>query len=139
MKVGKLPLPITFYSWSFFSVRFNYKPCYKPVIGWNILSIGLQLFDYILYTFLYLGFSKNVLKLWGLLHYKLGIFVNIRSEPLSRCSNVSTTPIIAMGCRQWLPLSVVQLKGKLGSKPHRRNGVVDTFGWWIIKTLKNGL
>ena len=28
------------------------------------------------------------------------------------CTNVSTTPITAMGCRQCLPLSVVQLKGK---------------------------
>ena len=36
--------------------------------------------------------------------------------------NVSTTPITAMGCRQCLPLYVVQLKGK-----HCRNGVVDTF------------
>ena len=39
------------------------------------------------------------------------------------CPNVSTTPIMAMGCRQCLPLSVVQLKGK-----HCRNGVVDTLG-----------
>ena len=30
----------------------------------------------------------------------------------SNCLNVSTTPIMAMGCRQCLPLSVVQLKGK---------------------------
>ena len=28
------------------------------------------------------------------------------------CPNVSTTPITAMVCRQCLPLSVVQLKGK---------------------------
>ena len=43
--------------------------------------------------------------------------------------NVSTTPITAMGCRQCLPLSVVQLKGKDCRKPHCRiNGVVDTFG-----------
>ena len=42
--------------------------------------------------------------------------------------NVSTTPIMAMGCRQCLPLSVVQLKGKHCRKPHCRNGVVDTFG-----------
>ena len=41
--------------------------------------------------------------------------------------NVSTTPITAMGCRQCLPLSVVQLKGKHCRKPHCRNGVVDTF------------
>ena len=33
-----------------------------------------------------------------------------------------------MGCRQCLPLSVVQLKGKHCRKPHCRNGVVDTFG-----------
>ena len=32
-----------------------------------------------------------------------------------------------MGCRQCLPLSVVQLKGKHCQKPHYRNGVVDTF------------
>ena len=49
------------------------------------------------------------------------------------CPNVSTTPITAMGCRQCLPLSVVQLKGKHCRKPHCRNGVVDTFGPDTIK------
>ena len=39
--------------------------------------------------------------------------------------NVSTTSIMAMGCRQYLPHIVVQLKDR---KSHRRNGVVDTFG-----------
>ena len=34
------------------------------------------------------------------------------------CWSVSTTPIMAMGCRQCLALSVVQLKGKLCRKPH---------------------
>ena len=34
----------------------------------------------------------------------------------------------AMGCRQCLPLSVVQLKGKHCLKPHCRNGIVDTIG-----------
>ena len=33
-----------------------------------------------------------------------------------------------MGCRQCLPLSVVQLKGKHCRKLHCHNGVVDTFG-----------
>ena len=42
--------------------------------------------------------------------------------------NVSTTPITAIGCRQCLPLSVVQLKGKHSWKPQCRNGIVDTFG-----------
>ena len=37
--------------------------------------------------------------------------------------NVTTTPITAMGCRQCLPLSVVQLEGR-----HCRYGVVDAFG-----------
>ena len=41
--------------------------------------------------------------------------------------NVSTTPITAMGCRQCLPLSVVQLKEKHCRKPRCRNEVVDTF------------
>ena len=45
---------------------------------------------------------------------------------LKHCPNVSTTPIMAMGCQQCLPLSVVQLKGKHCRKPHCRNEVVDT-------------
>ena len=46
-----------------------------------------------------------------------------------RCGlNVSTTPIIAMGCQQCLSLSVVQLKGKHCRIPYCCNGVVDTFG-----------
>ena len=47
--------------------------------------------------------------------------------------NLSTTPITAMGCRQCLALSVVQLKGKHCQKPHFRNGVVDTFGQYEFK------
>ena len=42
-------------------------------------------------------------------------------------SNVSTTPIMAMGCQQCLPLSVVRIKGKHCQKTHCRNGVVDRF------------
>ena len=49
-------------------------------------------------------------------------------ESRDLCPNVSTTPITAMGCRQCLLLSVVQLKGKHCQKPHCLNGVVDTFG-----------
>ena len=37
-----------------------------------------------------------------------------------------------MGCRQCLPLSVFKLKGKHCRKPHCRNGVVDTFGHWML-------
>jgi hypothetical protein len=44
---------------------------------------------------------------------------------------ISTTPIMAMGCRQCLPLSVVQLIGKHCKKKHCRNGVVDTFGHYV--------
>ena len=51
----------------------------------------------------------------------------------TQCLNVSTTPITAMGCRQCLPLSVVQLKGKHCRKPHCRNGVVDSFGQGHLK------
>ena len=44
---------------------------------------------------------------------------------MRECPNVSTTPVTAMGCRQCLPLSVVQLKGKHCRKLHCCNGVVD--------------
>ena len=43
---------------------------------------------------------------------------------------LTITPIMAMGCRQCLPFSVVQLKGKHCSKPNCRNRVVHTFGHW---------
>ena len=46
--------------------------------------------------------------------------------------NVSTTPNTAMGCRQCLLLSVVQLKGKHCRKPQCRNGVVDMFGQRLL-------
>ena len=50
--------------------------------------------------------------------------------------NVSTVPIMAMGCQQCLPLSVVQLKGKHHQKTHFRNGVVDTFGLELLYERK---
>ena len=48
--------------------------------------------------------------------------------------DVSTPPITAMGCRQCLPLGVVQQKGKHCRKPHCRIGVVDMFkqGQWDV-------
>ena len=52
---------------------------------------------------------------------------------LEHCSNVSTTPITAMGCRQCLPLSVVQLKGKHCQKLHCHNGIVDMFRKFLFK------
>jgi hypothetical protein len=48
------------------------------------------------------------------------------------CPNVSITPITAMGFRQCLPLTVVQLKDKHCRKPHCRNGAVDTFGLGVV-------
>ena len=53
-----------------------------------------------------------------------------RCQP--HCLNVSTTPITAMGCQQCLPIGVVQLKGKHCWKPHCHNGVVDTFGQYLL-------
>ena len=48
------------------------------------------------------------------------------------CPNVSTTPIRAMECRQCLPLSVVQLKGKHCGKLHCCNEVVDTLSLHVL-------
>ena len=62
---------------------------------------------------------------------------NIFFARKSQCPNVSTTPITAMGCRQCLPLSVVQLKSKhCRRKPHCRNGVVDTFEQYMLAKQK---
>ena len=58
-----------------------------------------------------------------------------RSCPKYLGPNVFKTPITSMGCRQCLPLSVVQLKGKHCRKLHCRNGVVDTFGQLLITEL----
>ena len=46
--------------------------------------------------------------------------------------NVSRAPIMAIGYRQCLPLSVVQLKVKHFQKTHCRNGVVDTIGHTLL-------
>ena len=49
-------------------------------------------------------------------------------QPLHRQNYIALTYLQhPMGCRQCLPLSVVQLKGKHCQKPYCRNGVVDTF------------
>ena len=47
---------------------------------------------------------------------------------MSQGPTVSTTPIMAMGCRKFLPLSVVPRKDNHCGKCHCRNAVVDTFG-----------
>ena len=51
-------------------------------------------------------------------------------------SNVSTTPITEMGCRQSLPLVVVELKGKHCWKSHCRNGVEDMFGHTVVGWIR---
>ena len=61
----------------------------------------------------------------------------VKTEKISfQCPNVSTTPNTAMGCRQCLSFSVVQLKGKHCRKPHCHNGVVDMFGLYHSKIEK---
>ena len=47
--------------------------------------------------------------------------------------NLSTTHIMAMGCRQCLPLSVVQLKCKHCRQTHCHNRVVDLFELALLK------
>ena len=69
--------------------------------------------------------------LWGLRS------TNIKLVITSLLFNISTTPIMAIGCQQCLPLSVIQLKGKHCRKPHCHNGVVDTFfhsclNFWMV-------
>ena len=120
-------------------------PNYYPIMADDCLTtVQLLLFNYVLDICLMTFFQKLILfiiivkafalncknrhttlttKIWGLWGC-----VQMRTAEKKACLNVSTTSITAMGCRQCLPLSVVQLKGKHCRKPHCRNGVVDTFG-----------
>ena len=71
--------------------------------------------------------------------FRLHTLQIVKSKPIVNlyiCN--TTTPIMAMGCLQCLPLSVVQLKGKHWRKPHCRNGVVDMFElyFWRYKYLQ---
>ena len=52
-------------------------------------------------------------------------------------SQLSTTPITTMECRQCLYFSVAQLKGKHCRKHCCRNGVVDTFRHSLSKLCQN--
>ena len=80
----------------------------------------------------YYGSNKSTGKETGKMHlcvmqYIDRILQKVTLRKLNKMrvgSNTSTTPITTMGCRQCLPLSVVQLKGKHCRKPHCRNGVV---------------
>ena len=71
------------------------------------------------YTYLYLKSEVN----WH---------SSLNQNPLWQSPNVSITLIMAMGCRQCLPLSVFQLKGK-----HCRNGIVDTFGHYYLSLTQD--
>ena len=133
----------------------SFKLCFMPFISFN-LDAGFRRWqkkEKILSTFLGLqkikvdrGATKNdkvVIMLWPtnkkctilfcvwlvLLgqHGWHTIFWLWKQRALKHRSNVSTTPITAMGCQQHLPLSVVQLKGKHWWKPYCGNGVVHMF------------
>ena len=78
--------------------------------------------------------SRTTNAQWTLFHLNpklMGLGRVPAASILVPCPNVSTTPVTARGCRQCLPLSVVQLQGKHCRKPHCRNRVVDTFRPWV--------
>ena len=55
----------------------------------------------------------------------LTIFENTSSRVLMLIPKRTYNPITAMGCRQCLPLNVVQLKGKRCQKLHCRNELFE--------------
>ena len=62
-----------------------------------------------------------------------GTFINFEKKSphtLPFAQTYLQLPLRQRGCRQCLPLSVVELKGKHCRKPHCCNGVVDTFVQW---------
>ena len=54
------------------------------------------------------------------------------SQKLDQCPNLSTTPITAIGYKQCLTLSVVQLKSEHYRNPHSLKQPI------IVATVKNG-
>ena len=104
------------------------------------LSNGLSFIKQFLQTFkiwkLKWDFKNPLIPLWGLicsivvstlLHMEINLsvtFLHPGGRSLTTLTrqgpNVSTTPITAMGCRQCLSLSAVQLKDKHCQKPHCR-------------------
>ena len=80
--------------------------------------------------------SKTDFVPWIVFHSDLAnVYLLIMYIGTGFSRNVSTTPIMAMGCWQCLPLIAVQLKGKHCQKPHCRNGVVDTFRQTFQRSL----
>ena len=91
------------------------------------IEFDIHCTDYFFFRFRKIGFEFRNLSII-MNSYSILAFINCISWQKLRLlrrasSNLSTTLITAMGCRQCLPLSVFQLKSK-----HCRNGVVDTFG-----------
>ena len=78
----------------------------------------------------HLALARLATAAWGIEVFK-GHLITLKSQVSlalqGQCPNVSTTPIMAMGSRQCLPLSVVQLKGKHYRNPNCPTGVVDIF------------
>ena len=67
---------------------------------------------------------------------KKGMYILIKVALVDiPCPNVSTTPIMVMGCWQCLPLSVVKLKGKHCRNPNCRNGIVDSFRFCAVQSV----
>ena len=83
-------------------------------------------------TFLiFVSLSNSTSTVWYF-HSSRGHSGQFSKWPGYQCLNVIYNSHYGnMGCRQCLPLSVVQLKGKHCRKPHCRIGVVDTFGHWV--------
>ena len=121
-----------------------WRPDTRPLFGLHHLWKGpkkLQMSPRILIT----GYSlsdqhifslHNQPKIWRLILSDLQRFTQIalKFETCKPCRNIPNTPITAIKCRQCLPLSVVQLKGKHCQKSHCGIGVVvDTYGPCVLK------
>ena len=83
------------------------------------MRISCQLFLAKSHVFLYYIVYNRVQSTLQQSESEISNMFKKNSTSINLCLNVSTTPIMAMGCRQCLPLSVVQLKGKHYRKPHR--------------------
>ena len=117
--------------------------CTGPIIHTVLISGGSYCSFSVLHNSFYYTYCSKKMWIVQLIFITVLLFLlNVmfsKTRPvtfISTGSNVSTTPIMAMGCRQCLPLSAVQLKGKHCWKCHCRNGVVYRFWLYVCQSAK---
>ena len=112
---------------------------HRPLIA-LLKTFRLDLSSKFPWSFRYnLKTGSNKMIYWhGRYSFIVGFIISKNPKGLWFCPNVSTTPITAMGYRQCLPLSVVQLKGKHCRHPIAIMEVANAFQLCVLQMVTGG-